>query len=85
MIKDQCLSITDLRTKTKQCLEEAEKNPKYVFVNNKPVAVIMNIDQYEMHFMSPDLVEMPEAEASALLKKEAQLARKIAKADLLNI
>lgn len=85
MIKDQCLSITDLRTKTKQCLKEAEKNPKYIFVNNKPVAVIMNIDEYEMKFMSPDLVEMPLSAVNASLKKEAQAARKLAKTDLLNI
>lgn len=47
MLSNQCISITDLRTKTKECLENLWKQEKYVFVNNKPVAVLMDLTQFE--------------------------------------
>jgi len=47
MLSKQCISITDLRTKTKECLEDLWKQEKYVFVNNKPVAVLMDVAQFE--------------------------------------
>ena len=47
MLSNQCISITDLRTKTKECLEDLWKQEKYVFVNNKPVAVLMDVAMFE--------------------------------------
>lgn len=47
MLSNQCVSITDLRTKTKECLEDLWSQEKYVFVNNKPVAVLMDVAQFE--------------------------------------
>lgn len=47
MLSNQCISITDLRTKTKECLEGLWKQEKYVFVNNKPVAVLMDVEMFE--------------------------------------
>ena len=55
MIKDQCISVTDLRTKTKQCIDESKKEPKYIFINNKPVAVLINMTEYENNFIKPKL------------------------------
>lgn len=52
MKKDQCISVTDLRKKTKECLQGLETSPKYVFVNNKPVAVLLGIAEYEQQFGS---------------------------------
>lgn len=47
MLKDQCISITDLRRKTKECLKGLNKHEKFIFVNNQPVAVLLSIDSYE--------------------------------------
>ena len=76
MIKDQCISVTDLRTKTKTCLEDLEKEPKYIFINNKPIAVIVDIVEYEKNFTKPELVELPINEVDEQLKKEASSAKK---------
>lgn len=85
MIADQCISVTDLRTKTKKCLEGVEHEPKYIFINNKPVAVILNIQQYEKNFPRPELIELKENEVNEELKKEASIAKKTRKKDLINI
>jgi PHD/YefM family antitoxin component YafN of YafNO toxin-antitoxin module len=85
MLKDQCVSVTDLRTKTKQCLKEAEKEPKYIFINNKPVAVIININIYEEYFSKPDLIELEQNEVTSKLKQEAEKSKKTSKKDLLDI
>lgn len=85
MIKDQCISVTDLRTKTKTCLEGLDKEPKYIFINNKPVAVILDIVEYEKTFLKPDLIELKKAEVGDKLAKEAALARKTGKKELVDI
>jgi len=85
MIKNQCISVTDLRTKTKQCLEGLDKEPKYIFINNKPVAVILNIEDYENLFFETKLYELKKEEVSKELKKEANFAKNIKKSDLINI
>ena len=85
MFTDQCISVTDLRTKTKECFEDLEKEPKYIFINNRPIAVLLDINQYEEHFLKPDLVELKSNEVDKNLKKEAALAKKSKKSDLINI
>lgn len=85
MLKDQCISVTDLRTKTKECLEDLGKEPKYIFINNRPIAVLLDISQYEATFSKPELIELTENEVSADLKKRALAAKKTKKGDLLNI
>ena len=85
MIKDQCVSVTDLRTKTKTCLDGLEKEPKYVFINNKPVAVILDIGEYEKNFMKPKLVELAKDEVDSDLIKEASSAKKTRKKELIDI
>ncbi len=85
MVKDQCISVTDLRTKTKKCLENLGQEPKYIFINNHPIAVLVDINQYEAAFFKPELVELPKNEMSLELKKRATQARKSKKADLISI
>ena len=85
MIKDQCVSVTDLRTKTKRCLEGLEKEPKYVFINNKPVAVIVDITEYEKNFLKPSLIELVNEEVDSNLSKDAASARKTKKNELIDI
>lgn len=85
MLQDQCISVTDLRTKTKECLEGLDDQPKYIFINNRPIAVILNIHEYEEHFMKPELVELNKDEVSDGLLKRAAAARKLKRANLINI
>lgn len=85
MFQDQCVSVTDLRTKTKECLENLDKEPKYIFINNHPIAVLIDINEYEEHFLQPDLTELTEDETDENLKKQAASAKKSRKSDLINI
>jgi len=85
MIKDQCISVTDLRTKTKNCLSGLEKKPKYIFVNNKPVAVLLDVDEFESLNFKPQLIELNESEVSVELKKKAEAAKNLKNDDLINI
>ena len=85
MLQNQCISVTDLRTKTKECLEGLTNEPKYIFINNRPIAVILNINEYEEHFMKPHLVELGQTEVDGGLLRRAAVAKKLKKADLINI
>jgi len=85
MIKSQCISVTQLRTETKKCLDGVEEEPKYVFVNNQPIAVIINIDDYENLCGYTELKELNKNEISEEMKKEAAKAKKVKKSDLINI
>lgn len=85
MFKDQCISVTDLRTKTKECLEDLNKEPKYIFINNHPIAVLVDVNVYEERFLKPGLVELEKAEVDVRLKKQATDARKSKKSDLINL
>lgn len=46
MLSSQVISITDLRTNTAKIIDSL-RGVKYVFVNNKPKSVIMDIKSYE--------------------------------------
>lgn len=85
MIQDQCISVTDLRTKTKECMENLETSPKYIFINNKPVAVLIDIIDFEENFTKPNLFELSKNEMTPRLKRETETARKAKKSDLINI
>lgn len=85
MLKEQCISVTDLRTETKKCLENLGKEPKYIFVNNTPIAVLLDIDEFETKYLQPMLVELKKNEVSAALAERAGEARKTKKADLMNL
>lgn len=85
MLKDQCISVTDLRVETKKCLENLEKEPKYIFINNEPIAVLVDIVEYENNFLRPKLVELKEHEVDEATKKQALKAKKSRKEDLMDI
>jgi len=85
MFKDQCISVTELRTKTKECLEDLNKEPKYIFINNHPIAVLLDINEYEEHFLKPELIELPSDAVDSKLAKQALAAKKAKKSDLVNI
>lgn len=46
MLSSQVISVTDLRTNTAKILDSL-RGVKYIFVNNKPKSVIMDIKHYE--------------------------------------
>lgn len=85
MFKDQCISVTELRTKTKACLEDLDKEPKYIFINNHPIAVLLDINEYEEHFLKPELIELQSNEVDEKLAKQALAAKKSKKSILINI
>ena len=85
MFKEQCISVTDLRTKTKECLDGTAREPKYVFINNRPIAVLMSIRTYEDRFVEPRLIELSEDAVDAPTRKKAASARRAKKSNLLNI
>ncbi len=85
MFHNQCVSVTDLRTKTKECLQDLDEEPKYIFMNNRPIAVLLDIAVYEKYFLKPELIELEEAVIDDTLKKEAAKARKSKKSELINI
>jgi PHD/YefM family antitoxin component YafN of YafNO toxin-antitoxin module len=85
MLQTQCISVTDLRTKTKECLENLEKEPKYVFINNRPIAVLIDINRYEQEFRDWELQELPLNKVDKTLKRAASRAKKSARSDLINI
>ena len=85
MLKEQCISVTELRTNTKECLTGLEKEPKYIFLNNRPIAVLLDIDEYEKAMLMPQLVELKANEVSEELLKSAMSARKSKKSELVNL
>lgn len=45
MITEQCISVTELKRDTKAVLTSLKDNgPKVIFLNNKPIAVLTDID-----------------------------------------
>ena len=46
MLADQCISITDLKKNMNAYVKDLWKE-KIIFVKNKPVAVLMDINKYE--------------------------------------
>lgn len=85
MLKDQCVSVTDLRTKTKECLENVEKMPKFIFINNHPIAVLLGISEYEEKFLNAQLIEMPTKEVTTALAAQARKAKRTKKSSLVNL
>ena len=84
MTKDQCISITDLRLNTKKCLSDLNK-PKFVFVNNKPVAVILDIDTYEAEYSNYEIKELETSEVTPEIYSAYKTAKLTKKSDLISL
>lgn len=54
-------------------------------MNNRPIAVLLNIDEYEEHFSKPQLIELEHDQVGAGLRKKAMRAAKSKKSDLVNL
>jgi len=46
MLTQQCISVTDLKKNANAYIQDLW-TPKFIFVNNKPKAVLVDIDTYE--------------------------------------
>ena len=85
MFKDQCISVTDLRKDTTKCLENLNKGEKYIFINNKPSAVIIDINIYEDQCCRPKLMELPEEEITPEIEKLAKETEEMDSSEFINI
>jgi len=85
MLKDQCISITDLRRKTKDCLKGLDKHEKFVFVNNQPVAVLASIELYEDLMKYHRLQPLSLEEVTPKMLAAIERTKKIPRSKLLNI
>jgi len=55
MLAEQCISVTDLKRDTKNILSSLKWNgPKVIFVNNRPVAVLTDIDDTDLTIQKED-------------------------------
>jgi len=46
MLTDQCISVTDLKKNMNSYVKDLRRD-KIIFVNNAPVAVLMDVKKYE--------------------------------------
>lgn len=85
MLQDQCISVTDLRKNTKKCIGDLKKFEKYIFINNKPVAVLIDIHAYENFCANIRLKELPITEVDPKIKQMSQETRKMNSSEFINI
>jgi prevent-host-death family protein len=55
MITDQCVSVTDLKKDMNAIIKDLRKE-KIIFVNNTPVAVLMDVRKYEKILSGTDII-----------------------------
>jgi hypothetical protein len=61
MIAEQCISVTDLKKWASAYIKGLKKTwPKLIFVNNKPAAVLVDIDNFDIHIEEPFHFHFPE-------------------------
>lgn len=57
MITNQCISITDFKKNPHAYIKDLRNGSKYIFVNNKPVAVISDIANFNISIEEPFLFD----------------------------
>lgn len=67
MITDQCVSVTDLKKNMNAYVKDL-KREKIIFVNNTPVAVLMDVRKYEKMIWERNIVNIT-VEPSKPVKK----------------
>ncbi len=54
MLSSQCVSITDLKKDTSKLIKSLKDEwYKVIFVNNKPVAILVDIDNFDLSINEP--------------------------------
>ena len=79
MQRDQCISVTDLRQNTTNCLSWLDKHVKFIFIHNKPKAVLIDFDEWEALNKKP--VEFWIVSSSSLTKNQLNKAKYALEAD----
>lgn len=82
---DKCISVTDLRMKTKECLSNLNEGERYIFVNNKPTAVLVDINIFEKLQSPIELRELSSKEISPSLKKKIKVSQNLPKSAFINL
>ena len=57
MLTDQCVSVTDLKKNMNAYVKDLRKD-KIIFVNNAPVAVLIDIKKYEKMIREGNLLNI---------------------------
>lgn len=57
MLTDQCVSVTDLKKNMNAYVKDLRKD-KIIFVNNAPVAVLLDIKKYEKMMHESNLLNI---------------------------
>ena len=57
MLTDQCISVTDLKKNMNAYVKDLRKD-KIIFVNNAPVAVLLDIKKYEKMMRESNLLNI---------------------------
>ena len=57
MLTDQCVSVTDLKKNMNAYVKDLRKD-KIIFVNNSPVAVLMDVKKYEKMMREGSIKEL---------------------------
>ncbi len=64
MLSEQCISVSELAKNASAIVKRAKtKWVQYVFVNNKPQAVLLDIDMFEKLDIDPDFLTPQDIEA----------------------
>ena len=58
---------------------------KYIFINNKPTAVLISIEDFETRFKKPMLIELSKDEVTPALKTKIEKSKIIPESELQNI
>ncbi len=89
MFQDQCISITELRVNTKKNIDDVVNHEKYVFINNKPKAVILDINVYEkmkkQNTSNLEFIELSSEEVSSEVVDLMKETKKMSSSEFINI
>ena len=57
MLTDQCVSVTDLKKNMNAYVKDLRRD-KIIFVNNAPVAVLMDVKKYEKMMLKDNFLSI---------------------------
>ena len=73
MISEQCISVTELAKNASAIIKRSKTTgAQYIFVNNKPQAVILDIDTFESLDWDPDILSPDEIRYYEQAKSDLQ-------------
>ena len=73
MLTDQCVSVTDLKKNMNAYVKDLRRD-KIIFVNNAPVAVLMDVKKYEKMMLKDNFLNIW-TESTTTAKKTFKLKK----------